>query len=277
MKKVIALLICIISLFCFTSCGKTVKLNDMAKFGEKSTAVQAKAWVNNLTNRKNPEKNNWYDFKMDFEIEERDEGSKAKVEYLIEATFLQTDNREDFLCKMSVDFEYKESYEMNGEAQSNLTKVKMDIICIGETAYAEVEVKITENDGNEKLTSNESAKIKSTINESEEFFIGFFEALDVVSIDYLQYTLEGFDYYYLNDNYFGAKRIEGDRVSIYFEFEDGTSLITEAGYKEKVKMNSEGKYDISVFLSICEHISVEIPKDADLYEIGEIPEFVVLS
>ena len=240
MKKIIALLLIVLSLFCFTSCGNTIKLNNMEKFGKESTYAQAKTWVDNLANRHSSKQDNWYDFKMNFEVEEKEEGAEAKLEYVIKATFLNTDKMENFLCKMSVDFEYKESYQTNGEIVSCLMNVKMNIICIGETTYAEVETKITENDGDKKLTEKESAKIKSTIIESDGFFTEFFEALDVVSMDYLQYTLEGFDYYYLNDNYFGAKRITGDQVSVYFEFEDGTSLLTEAGYKEKPTNNDTG-------------------------------------
>ena len=278
MKKIIALLLAVLSLFCFASCGNASKLNDMEQFGEESTYAQAKTWVNNLMLREHPKQDNWYNLRAKVQIQYQERGITTNVDYSVKTTFLKCSDLKDFTGKMSVDFEYKESYEMNGENQSNLMQVKLDIICVDEWLYAEVDNEITIKFNGETEKINENYKVKSQIVYAD-VLQSVDGMLEILSLEYFQSIthsnpLENAKYY-LSDNYFGMSMEEESDVSmIYYQFEENTSVISEVGYKTAY---ANGDLSNQLIFKKCSPISVKVPKDADLYEVGELPEFGVLS
>ena len=278
MKKIIALLLAILSLFCFASCAKPSKLNDMGQFGKESTYAQAKTWVNNLMLREHPESSEWYNLKAKVQIEYQERGITTEVDYSIKTTFLKVDALKDLLCKMSVDFEYKESYELSGENQSNLMKVKMDIICVDEWIYADVDSEITTKFNGETENINESYKVKSKIvNADLVYSVG--SMLEILSLQYFQSIVNSNlgenAKYYLGDNYFGISiDDENGTEKLYYLFEEKTSVISEVGYKE---VYANGDLSNQLIFKKCSPISVKVPKDADSYEVGELPDFGALA
>lgn len=274
MKKIIALLLAVLSLLCFVSCAKPSKINDMEQFGEESTHSRAKTWANNLMIREHPAHDNWYNLKAKVQLKTQERGITTEVDYSIKTTFLKIDDLKDFTGKMHVDFEYKESYELNGEMQSNFMQVKIDMICVNEWLYADVDNQITIKFNGEIEKINENYKVKSQIVYAEVLqLVG--RMLEILSLQYFQMTVNSNwgenAKYYLGDNYLGISlEDEGNLDSIYYQFEENTSIISEVGYKE---VYENGDINQQLIFKKCSPINVKVPKDADLYEIGELPDF----
>ncbi|MBR3863603.1 MAG: hypothetical protein IKJ19_00600 [Clostridia bacterium] len=278
MKKIVALVLAILSLLCFASCGNASKLNDMEQFGEESTHSQAKTWANNLMIREHPVQDNWYNLKANVQLKTQERGISTEVDYSIKTTFLKCSDLKDFTGKMYVDFEYKESYEMNGEAQSNLMHVKMDIICVDQWLYAEVDNEITIKFNGEIENINENYKVKSQIVYAE-VLQSVDSMLEILSLQYFQSIVNSNlgenAKYYLGDNYLGISfEDEGNLNSIYYQFEENTSVISEVGYKETY---ANGDLSNQLIFKKCSPISVKVPKDADSYEVGELPDLGALA
>ena len=67
---------------------------------------------------------------------------------------------------------------------------------------------------------------------------------------------------------------EGNLNSIYYQFEENTSVISEVGYKETY---ANGDLSNQLIFKKCSPISVKVPKDADSYEVGELPDLGALA
>ena len=65
MKKIIALLLCVITLFCFTSCGAPSKLVYMNRYGKEVSFEQACEWYDEVSARNQADYNlKWYELDL---------------------------------------------------------------------------------------------------------------------------------------------------------------------------------------------------------------------
>ncbi len=278
MKKIVAIFLSAITLICFVSCSKPSKLNDMEQFGKESTYAQAKTWVNNLMLREHPKQDNWYNLKANVQLKMQEREITTEVDYSIKTTFLKGSDLKDFTGKMNVNFKYKESYEMNGEMQSNLMQVEMSVICVDEWLYADVNSEITIKFDGETENINENYKVKSQIVYAD-VLQSVNDMLEILSLEYLQAITDSNSdenaKYYLGDNYFGLSIIkESDVGMIYYQFEENTSVISEVGFKEAY---ANGDLSNQLIFKKCSPINVKAPKDADSYQVGELPDLGALS
>ena len=282
MKKIIALLLAILSLFCFVSCKSPLKLTKMHLYGKEVNFKQACEWFNELSTKVNPtDEEVWCDLKITCNINDVETRSVSysqfayitnitttKLNYEISGKFLISEDPTKIIGKMQIVMTqeyFYETKELKNNSSSSAEKIIVDAIFVNGWIYAKVkstllpsswspidgyvyaQAKLLKDSKNEKLLKAQIFDETSLGNIYTAAYSFSIQALaDTFSAENASKQGENVKFY-VADNYLGTFT-EGTKNDVYlrygeyFEFNKKSGMIVSGAFELNTSYDLDG-YD----------------------------------